>query len=198
MDEDEELVSAAVAGQMSGVSERTVRRWVSGGHVPVVSAPGGNLVRLSDVQAYAADRERHRTAAGHAPVTSAGRPLSALVSGRPADMSVSVSATLEQVVAPLVAELTDARYRIEELARENGTLIERLRALEAARDASGGSGEASTPPEPAAAPTAPTAARPPMPSAPRLVPRPVPQTAPRPAPSVAARLARLARWWVRS
>lgn len=186
-------MSAAVAGQLAGVSERTVRRWVSAGHVPVVSAPGGNLVRLSAVQAYAADRERHRTAAGHAPDMSAGRPMSVEVSGRPADMSMSVSAALEQVVAPLVAEIADARRTIERQAEELGALRERLRALEAARDApggSGGSGGVEPPPEPPGASTAP---RPPMPSAPRPVPRPAPSVAAR-----LARVARVARWWVRS
>lgn len=115
---DDEMVSVAVAGQAAGVSERTVRRWVSAGHVPAVAAPGGRLVRLVDVTAYAAQVERQRTAAGQ---VSAGRPLSVEVSGRPADTAPSVSAA---IVADLVAT-------IQRQAEEIGVLRERLRVLDA-------------------------------------------------------------------
>ena len=111
-------MSVAVAGQLSGVSERTVRRWVSAGHVPAVAAPGGRLVRLVDVTAHAAQVERQRTAAGQ---VSAGRPLSVEVSGRPADTDGQVSAG---IMADLVAT-------IQRQAEEIGVLRERLRAIDA-------------------------------------------------------------------
>lgn len=43
-------------------------------------------------------------------------------------------AVMDRLVAPLVAELGTARERIEDLARENGTLRERLAHAESAQD----------------------------------------------------------------
>jgi len=105
---ESDLVSVAVAADMSGVTERTVRRWVSAGHVPAVSAPGGKLVRLADVTAHAALVEPRRSVAG-------GRPLSVEPSGGASG----------QVSADLVAI-------IQRQAEEIGVLRERLRAIEAA------------------------------------------------------------------
>jgi len=45
-------------------------------------------------------------------------------------------AVMDRLVAPLVAELAEARRTIERLATENGTLRERLAHAESARDAS--------------------------------------------------------------
>ncbi len=118
MEQDDQLVSVAVAADMSGVSERTVRRWVAAGHVPAVAAPGGRLVRLVDVTVYAAQVERQRTAAGQ---MAAGRPMSGEVSGRPA-------ATDGQVSAAIVGDLVAT---IQRQAEEIGVLRERLRAIEA-------------------------------------------------------------------
>lgn len=114
----DELVSVTVAADMSGVSDRTVRRWVAAGQVPAVSAPGGRLVRLVDVTTYAAQVAQQRTSGGQ---VSAGRPLSVEVSGRPADTAGQVSAA---IVADLVAT-------IQRQAEEIGVLRERLRALDA-------------------------------------------------------------------
>ncbi len=115
-------MSVAVAGQAVGVSERTVRRWVAAGQVPAVAAPGGRLVRLVDVTAYAAQVERQRTAAGQ---VAAGRPLSVEVSGRPADSDRRVS---DLAGSDLIAELVAT---IQRQAEELGVLRERLRSLEA-------------------------------------------------------------------
>jgi len=137
----DELVSVAVAGQAAGVSERTVRRWVSAGHVPAVSAPGGRLVRLGDVTAHAAQVERQRTAAGQ---VAAGRPLSVEVSGRPADSDRRVS---DLAGSDIIGELVAT---IQQQAEEIGVLRERLRALDgphAAQDAP------ATPQDSGAAPT---------------------------------------------
>ena len=139
----DELVSVAVAGQAAGVSERTVRRWVAAGQVPAVSAPGGRLVRLVDVTAYAAQVAQQRTGASQ---VSAGRPLSVEVSGRPADTDGQVSAA---IVADLVAT-------IQRQAEEIGVLRERLRAIDASAAPSPGATQpASAPP---AAPVGPGAA----------------------------------------
>jgi len=125
---DEELVSVNVAADMSGVSDRTVRRWVSAGHVPAVSAPGGRLVRLGDVTAHAAQVERQRTAAGQ---VAAGRPLSVEVSGRPADSDRRVS---DLAGSDIIGELVAT---IQQQAEEIGVLRERLRALDAPHVAQG-------------------------------------------------------------
>jgi len=136
MDQDDQLVSVAVAGHASGVSERTVRRWVAAGHVPATAAPGGRLVRLVDVVAYAAHVERQRTTAGQ---VAAGRPVSAEVSGRPADSDRAVSGPSgSDFVAQLVAT-------IQQQAEEIGVLRERLRTLDAVQVVS-----ADTPPAPVA------------------------------------------------
>jgi len=161
---DDEMVSVAVAGQAAGVSERTVRRWVSAGHVSAVSAPGGRLVRLVEVTAYAAQVERRRTAAAQ---VSVGRPLSVEVSGRPADTDGQVSAG---IVGELVAT-------IERQAEEIGVLRERLRAIDASAAPSPGSTQpASVPP---AAPVAPA---------------PAAQSPPRPTRPVASLRVRVLRW----
>jgi len=122
MDQDDQLVSVAVAGHASGVSERTVRRWVAAGQVPAVAAPGGRLVRLADVVAYAAHVEHQRTRAGQ---VAAGRPVSVEVSGRPADSDRRVSGLAG---SDLIAELVAT---IQQQAEEIGVLRERLRALDA-------------------------------------------------------------------
>ena len=128
MDQDDQLVSVAVAGHASGVSERTVRRWVAAGQVPAVAAPGGRLVRLADVVAYAAHVEHQRTRAGQ---VAAGRPVSVEVSGRPADSDRRVSGLAG---SDLIAELVAT---IQQQAEEIGVLRERLRALDAPHVAQG-------------------------------------------------------------
>jgi len=166
---DDEMVSVAVAGQAAGVSERTVRRWVSAGHVPAVSAPGGRLVRLGDVTAHAAQVERQRTAAGQ---VAAGRPLSVEVSGRPAASDRRLS---DLAGSDLIAELVAT---IQQQAEEIGVLRERLRAL----DASAAPSPAATP-QPASAP----------PAAP-VDPEPLPAHPARPVASLRVRVLR----WLRS
>ncbi len=131
---------------MSGVSDRTVRRWVSAGHVLAVSAPGGRLVRLVDVTGYAAQVERQRTAAGQ---VAAGRPLSVEVSGRPADSDRRVS---DLAGSDIIGELVAT---IQQQAEEIGVLRERLRALDvpyAAQDAPAAPQDSGAAPTPTARP----------------------------------------------
>lgn len=140
------MVSVAVAGQATGVSERTVRRWVSAGHVPAVAAPGGRLVRLGDVTAHAAQVERQRTHAGQ---VAAGRPLSVEVSGRPADRDRRVS---DLAGSDIIGELVAT---IQQQAEEIGVLRERLRALDAphaAQDAPAAPQDSGAAPTPTARP----------------------------------------------
>ena len=87
----------------------------------------------------------------------------------------------ESLMAPLVAELAVYRERLEVLARENGTLAERLAGLERVRDA-------------AMAHAAELEARL---SVPPAVPDPKPDPFPQPnPPSPNVMSSRLRRWWL--
>ena len=54
MTASDRFVSVAVAGSLSGVTDRTIRRWIASGRLPVVSGPRGRLVDLEDVRRLAA------------------------------------------------------------------------------------------------------------------------------------------------
>jgi len=90
----------------------------------------------------------------------------------------------EALIAPLMAELIESRRRIEDLARENGTLAERMAGLERVRDAA--MAHAAELEDTLAA-----AARPPDPT-PDPVPAPLPPT-PNVAPAASPRR-RLPKW----
>jgi len=175
------------AAAILGRSEGTVRRLIRTGHLPAVETAGERTteyrLRAEDVHdihgrvnAYTTRRVRDRGRVTRVDASPAepGEPVDAHPARvdatiRTAGMQALIDQAIVSATAPLAAELAEARRTIERLAVENGTLAERLRALDVAQP-------------PTDAPPAPVA------------PEPIPAPRARPAPSVGARLLR----WLRS
>ena len=125
---DPDLVSVEVAGQLSGVTSRTLRRWIASGQLPAVSGKRGKLVRLGDI-ARVVDDLGHDV--GHAivpPDTTGGQSAghAGHVSESP-PIATSARSQLEAIrdewLRPLIEELNAKSERIGHLTAERDAAI---------------------------------------------------------------------------
>jgi DNA-binding transcriptional MerR regulator len=127
---DRQYVTVKMATAMTGIPERTLRRWMSSGQLPATAAKGGRLIALDDVERIAG---ASRSTRGHPSDTATpAEPVATAMTADSATVAAQQLATLRDgLVAPLV-ELTERQQqRIAELERENGALESRVRELEA-------------------------------------------------------------------
>jgi len=199
-------MSAAEAARLCGLSEKTVRRWIQAGKLRADKRDGAYSVALSDVSALvggvSAPASAHVSVpesvqeAAHVSAPGADTPEDDV---RPSDQpstdimrAEAMASYTRSVLEPLVAALERSQGRVSELerengglAKENGTLAERMAGLERVRDA-------------AMAHAAELEARL---AVPPVVPEPVPDPFPvpnPPSPNVVPRrgVPRWRRWWL--
>jgi DNA-binding transcriptional MerR regulator len=139
---DPEYVAIEVAGRLTGVPARTLRRWAEAGKVPVVAGQRKRLVRLDNVRRLAA-------MTGHQPDTvdvtgaSAGQATGHMTEGvagdnMPPSSSVVSPAARSQLEAirdewlqPLVDQLKEAERTIGRLEAERDQATQERDALRA-------------------------------------------------------------------
>lgn len=136
----DEYLPVEVAGNVAGISPRTLRSWVRNGKVPAIEGQRGKLVRLGDVLSLADLTGKSATlpATGRQPAGNAGNPARS-AAGNAGKMATPVesdtdsdeyAATAGAVSAAARSQLEAIRDewlrplidRTEELARENGRL----------------------------------------------------------------------------
>ncbi len=130
----DEYVTVAAASHLTGVTERTLRRWITGRKLPAVDGNHKKLVRVGDVRELmaASGRPSGLVADTNGPgderatnvidITPGRRPD---ISGRPADSDRRLS---DLAGSDLIGELVAT---IQQQAEEIGVLRERLRAQDA-------------------------------------------------------------------
>ena len=135
------------AAAILNTSPSTVRRWVKEGKVRSkrVTTPQGHAFRVHlDGHPPSVETSNGRRPSGEsAPaVPPVMEPATASMTAPSIERAEAMTRYNEALLAPLVAELAAARLglltqadRIAELARENGTLAERMAGLERVRDA---------------------------------------------------------------
>src|SRR5215210_5544801 len=136
-----EYVAIEVAGQVTGVPARTLRRWAEAGKVPVMAGQRKRLVRLDDVRRLA-------TLTGHQPdrddVTgaSAGQATGHMAGGvagdnmpSPGAVSPAARSQLEAIrdewLQPLIDQLREAERTIGRLEAERNQAAQERDALRA-------------------------------------------------------------------
>jgi DNA-binding transcriptional MerR regulator len=137
---DPEYVAIEVAGQLTGVPARTLRRWAEAGKVPVVAGQRKRLIRLEDVRRLAA-------MTGHQPDTEdltgayAGQATGHMAGGVAGDampragaLAPTPQAYLEEIqddwLQPLIDQLREAERTIGRLEAERDTLRAELTAAQ--------------------------------------------------------------------
>ncbi len=166
----DEYLTVEMAGHVSGIPPRTLRRWVRGGRLPATEGPRGKLVRLGDALALA-ELTGRQSATGRPPdgqsvnpATYAGHVTGHVsdslvendqepaMTGHMAAISLAARSQLEAVrdewLAPLVDRIQSQAERIGRLEAERNALAAEVERLKAAQDA------------PQAAPLAPGEAQP--------------------------------------
>ena len=126
-----QFVTVKMATAMTGIPERTLRRWMSDGQLPAVAAKGGRLVAVDEVERLAGESRPSR-GHGHDPPTMATAEDSATMAEQ------QVATLRDGLVAPLVAlteQLTTVVAKqaetIGKLGAERDVLERRVRELEA-------------------------------------------------------------------
>ena len=118
-DEQRQYVTVKMAAAMTGIPERTLRRWMTDGQLPAVAAKGGRLVALDDVERLASDARPRHGHDGHA-ANVADEVATATTAANPTTAEQQVSVIRDGLVAPLVALTERQQERIGELEREAG------------------------------------------------------------------------------
>ncbi len=153
----DEYLSVEMAGQVSGIPPRTLRRWVRGGRLPATEGPRGKLVRLGDALALAELTGRtsatDRPSDGHSanPATYAGHVTGQVsdndeeddrepaTSGHASAIAPAARSQLEAIrdewLAPLVERIQNQAERIGRLEAERDHLQAEVERLRAAHDA---------------------------------------------------------------
>ena len=143
---DPEYVAIEVAGRLTGVPARTLRRWAEAGKVPVVAGQWKRLVRLEDVRRLAAMTGHHPDAADGAGA-DAGQATGHVAEGdagdtMPPDSSaVSPAARAqpetmrEQWLQPLIDQLRESERIIGRLEVERDQVAQERDQLAQERDA---------------------------------------------------------------
>ncbi len=153
----DEYLSVEMAGQVSGIPPRTLRRWVRAGRLPATEGPRGKLVRLGDALTLAeltgrqsvTDRPSDGQSAN--PATYAGQVTGqvsdstgvddqeSVTSVHPTAISPAARSQLEAIrdewLAPLVDRIQSQAERIGRLEAERDALTAEVERLRAAHDA---------------------------------------------------------------
>lgn len=134
MSTDGQHVTVALAGQMTGIPERTIRRWIRDGKLPAVAGQRGSLVALGDVQRMAALTGRDAATAGHTIIMS-GQPANPV--GRVSESLPATVTTEDQfaiirdtLLRPLIEQNERQQETISGLSLEVGQLRERAEQQE--------------------------------------------------------------------
>jgi DNA-binding transcriptional MerR regulator len=126
---DPEYVAIEVAGRLTGVPARTLRRWAEAGKVPVVAGQRKRLVRLDDVHRLAA-MTGHQPDTADVTGTSAGQATGYMAEGvagdnmppSPGAVSPAARSQLEAIrdewLQPLIDQLREAERTIGRLEAE--------------------------------------------------------------------------------
>lgn len=145
MDDPDALLPVESAGNVAGISPRTLRYWIRGGKLPATEGQRGKLVRLGDVLALAemtgklpatGRQTAGNDAAGNDPARSAGNdpgnaanlpPLPAVAD----NMRAALEVFRDELVRPFVDDLREAERKIGRLEAERDALWSRLEQIEA-------------------------------------------------------------------
>ncbi len=147
----DEYLPVEVAGNVAGISPRTLRYWIRGGKLPAIAGQRGKLVRLGDVLALAdlTGKSAVLPATGRQMSGSAGDPATSAVgnAGNVADsprregdvdgevpplnaVSPAARSQLEAIrdewLAPLVAQIREQAEQIGRLQAEREAMAARL------------------------------------------------------------------------
>ncbi|MDP9358683.1 MAG: hypothetical protein M3Q71_18430 [Chloroflexota bacterium] len=153
----DEYLSVEMAGQVSGIPPRTLRRWVRAGRLPATEGPRGKLVRLGDALALAELTGRHSATDRPSDGQPANRAMYAghmtgqasdhgdegdqesATSGHVSAISPAARSQLEAIrdewLAPLVERIQNQAERIGRLEAERNHLQAEVERLRAAQDA---------------------------------------------------------------
>ncbi len=153
----DEYLSVEMAGQVSGIPPRTLRRWVRAGRLPATEGPRGKLVRLGDALALAeltgrqSATDRPSDGQSDNPATYAGHVTGhvsdsliedhqeSAISGHTAAISPAARSQLEAIrdewLAPLIDRIQSQAERIGRLEAERDALAAEVERLTSAQDA---------------------------------------------------------------
>ncbi len=153
----DEYLSVEMAGHVSGIPPRTLRRWVRAGRLPATEGPRGKLVRLGDALTLAELTGRQsatdRPPVGQSvnPATYAGHVTDRVsdstdvdnqepaTSGHAVAISPAARSHLEAIrdewLAPLVDRVQSQAERIGRLEAERDAALAEVERLKAAQDA---------------------------------------------------------------
>ncbi len=153
----DEYLSVEMAGQVSGIPSRTLRRWVRAGRLPATEGPRGKLVRLGDALALAeltgrvAATDRPSDGQPANPATYAGHVTgqvsdnadaddqASATSGQASAISPAARSQLETIrdawLAPLIERIQNQAERIGRLEAERDAALAEVEQLKAAQDA---------------------------------------------------------------
>ena len=169
----DEYLSVEMAGQVSGIPPRTLRRWVRAGRLPATEGPRGKLVRLGDALALAELTGRQSTTdrpsdgqsvnpatyAGHVTgqvsANDGGDGQDPATSGHASAISPAARSQLEAIrdewLAPLVERIQGQAERIGRLEAERDAALVEVERLKAAQNAPSAAPAARHAPEPTGA-----------------------------------------------
>jgi DNA-binding transcriptional MerR regulator len=126
---DGRYVAVTMAGQVTGIPERTLRRWVADGKLPAIAGQRGRLVALADVQRLAALTGRDSATAGHA-VMLAGHSAN-VAETLPAIPAEQLVVLRDEWQAPLLERIAELEQRIQQLESIRSPLTSRADANDA-------------------------------------------------------------------
>src|SRR5947209_3164691 len=98
-----EPVTVSAASRVTGIPERTIRRWVKLGQLPAMAGPGGKLVDLDAL------RELGNNPATLRPSSDTGRPDSAISATPTRPWPATSASSATTAIEPLVQLLDDVR-----------------------------------------------------------------------------------------
>ena len=130
MSDTSTLVTVTRAGQVTGISERTIRRWISAGRLPVTHSERGRLVDLAAVRClaghHAGQPDNDRQPDRHVPdLDRQGDP------GVPVEITPDGVISSVEGLGELVALVCDKDQQLARLQDERAELYGRLGFLQA-------------------------------------------------------------------
>lgn len=160
--QDDDLVPVTMAAAMSGIPERTLRRWIARGQLPATAGHGpqrgrrvrlGDVRRLADLTGHAAGHVAERPAMPAMPATSAADTSGALAARAQLDAIrdewlaplIDRIGALERDAGRLGAELDQAARERDAAIAERDRLREALERAESRQDDRGVSAPAVAP-----------------------------------------------------